>query len=142
MPTDQIDPREYAATRGITIEAATAELERGTPNEHVPIPGVGHNQGPTWAQPATQQVADPDTAALTMAARDKLRLVVSRVEALEEEKKEISGQIKDVLAEAKSMGYDVSAIRAMIRERKQDPQERAEREAILDVYRSALGEKD
>jgi uncharacterized protein (UPF0335 family) len=76
--------------------------------------------------------------ALTLAAKDKLRQVVARVEKLEEEKKEISGQIKDVYAEAKSMGYDTKALRVVIREMKQDPQERAEMEAILDVYRDAL----
>ena len=79
-------------------------------------------------------------AALTEAAREKLKQVVSKIERLEEEKKEVGGQIKDVYAEAKSMGYDTKALRAVIRIRKQDRQEREEAEAILDTYLLALGE--
>ena len=79
-------------------------------------------------------------AALTEAAREKLRQVVSKIERLEEEKKEVGGQIKDVYAEAKSMGYDTKALRAVVRLRKQDRQEREEYEAILDTYLLALGE--
>ena len=132
------DVREYAAIKGISTEQAAAELgeqyEGEQPAEVFITKPFGHNQGP----PMAANLASPDSSALTMAARDKLRLVIARVEKLEEEKKEVAGQIKDVYAEAKSMGYDVSAIRAMIRERKQDKQEREEREAILDVYRLAL----
>ena len=79
-------------------------------------------------------------ASLTEAAREKLRQTVSKIEKLEEEKKEVGGQIKDVYAEAKSMGYDTKALRAVIRIRKLDRQEREEQEAILDTYLLALGE--
>jgi uncharacterized protein (UPF0335 family) len=79
-------------------------------------------------------------AALTEAAREKLRQVVAKIETLEEEKKEVSTQIKDVYGEAKSMGYDTKALRAVIRFRKSDRQEREEQEAILDTYLLALGE--
>jgi uncharacterized protein (UPF0335 family) len=79
-------------------------------------------------------------AALTEAAREKLRQVVSKIERLEEEKKEVGGQIKDVYAEAKSMGYDTKALRNVIRFRKQDRQEREEQQSILDTYLLALGE--
>jgi uncharacterized protein (UPF0335 family) len=78
--------------------------------------------------------------ALTEAAREKLRQVVTKIEKLEEEKKEVGGQIKDVYAEAKSMGYDTKALRAVVRLRKQDRQEREEQQTILDVYLLALGE--
>ena len=77
---------------------------------------------------------------LTEAARDKLKQVVSKIERLEEEKKELAGQIKDVYAEAKSMGYDTKALRAVVRLRKQDRQEREEQQSILDTYLLALGE--
>lgn len=77
---------------------------------------------------------------LTDAARDKLRLTVERIERLEEEKKEIAEQIKEVYGEAKALGYDVKALRTVIRLRKQDRQERQEQEAILEVYLDALGE--
>ena len=78
--------------------------------------------------------------AITEAAREKLKQIVAKIERLEEEKKEVAGQIKDVYGEAKSMGYDVKALRAVVRLRKQDRQEREEYEAILDTYLLALGE--
>jgi uncharacterized protein (UPF0335 family) len=79
-------------------------------------------------------------AALTQAAKEKLKQVVSKIEKLEEEKKEVGGQIKDTYAEAKAMGYDTKALRAVIRLRRMDRQEREEAEAILDTYLMALGE--
>ena len=79
-------------------------------------------------------------AALTQAAKDKLKQTVMKIEKLEEEKKEVGGQIKDVYQEAKSMGYDTKALRAVIRIRKQDKAKRQEEDAILDLYLSALGE--
>lgn len=142
MSTEQIDVREYAATRGITTEQAAAELGEQYQGERqqspIHAPGWPANQPPAVAANLTS----PDASSLTQAAKDKLKQVVARVERLEEEKAEVAGQIKDVYAEAKSMGYDAAAIRAMVRERKQDPQERAEREAILDVYRLALDMAD
>jgi uncharacterized protein (UPF0335 family) len=79
-------------------------------------------------------------AALTEAAKDKLKQVVSKIERLEEEKKEVGSQIKDVYSEAKAMGYDTKALRQVIRFRKTDRQEREEQQAILDTYLLALGE--
>lgn len=75
-------------------------------------------------------------------AGDQLRTIVERVERLEEEKQTIADDIKDVFAEAKSNGYDVKALRALIRLRKQEPNERQEHEAILDVYMHAMGMAD
>jgi uncharacterized protein (UPF0335 family) len=72
-------------------------------------------------------------------AKDQLKAVVERIEHLEEEKKAISADIRDVYAEAKGNGYDVKALRAVIRLRKQDKDERAEQEAILEAYLHALG---
>ena len=81
-----------------------------------------------------------DDGKLTDAAREKLRLTVERIERLEEEKKEVADQIKDVYAEAKDMGYDTKALRQVVRLRKQDRQEREEQEAVLETYLIALGE--
>ncbi|CUH52728.1 DUF2312 domain-containing protein [Shimia marina] len=64
---------------------------------------------------------------------------IERVERLEEEKKEVSEQIKEVFAEMKGRGFDVKAIRTILRERKQDPNDIAEQEAVIDMYKSALG---
>jgi len=85
---------------------------------------------------------DAQSDNLTEAARDRLRLTVERIERLEEEKKEVSEQIKEVYGEAKAVGYDVKALRTVIKLRKQDRQERQEQEALLEVYLDALGELD
>jgi uncharacterized protein (UPF0335 family) len=72
-------------------------------------------------------------------AKDQLKAVVERVEKLEEEKKAIADDIKDVYAEAKAHGFDVKALRTIVRLRKQDMDERKEQEAILETYMHALG---
>ncbi|WP_457662742.1 DUF2312 domain-containing protein [Sinorhizobium medicae] len=72
-------------------------------------------------------------------ARDQLRAFIERIERLEEEKKAIAEDIKDVYGEAKSMGFDAKILRKVISIRKQDADERAEQEAILDTYLQALG---
>jgi uncharacterized protein (UPF0335 family) len=72
-------------------------------------------------------------------ARDQLRAFIERIERLEEEKKSIADDIKDVYGEAKGMGYDTKILRKVIAIRKQDRDERAEQEAILDSYLAALG---
>lgn len=77
---------------------------------------------------------------LTELAREKLRQTVARIENLEEEKVEVATQIKEVYGEAKAFGYDVKALRQLIRMRKIDRAQREEQEAILDVYLLALGE--
>ncbi|MEQ8558290.1 MAG: DUF2312 domain-containing protein [Henriciella sp.] len=77
---------------------------------------------------------------LTDAAREKLRLTVERIERLEEEKKEVADQIKDVYAEAKAMGYDAKILRQVVKLRKQDRDERQEQESLLETYMIALGE--
>lgn len=73
------------------------------------------------------------------ATDDRLRLLIERRERLEEEKRGISDDIKDVNAEAKAVGYDVRAINEVIKLRKLDQDTRRERETILDLYKSALG---
>lgn len=72
-------------------------------------------------------------------AQDQLRSFVERIERLEEEKKTISDDIKDVYAEAKGNGFDTKVLRRVISLRKQDQNERQEQEAILDLYLQALG---
>lgn len=72
-------------------------------------------------------------------ADQRLLSIVERIENLEEERRGIGKDIKDIYAEAKSAGYDVKVLRAMIRERAEDAAKRAERLALMDVYRAALG---
>lgn len=71
---------------------------------------------------------------------DQLKSIVERIERLEEEKKTIADDIKEVYAEAKGNGYDVKVLRKVIAIRKRDANERAEEEAILDLYLQAVGE--
>lgn len=75
----------------------------------------------------------------TRVAKEHLKAFIERIERLEEEKKTISDDIRDVYAEAKGDGYDVKALRTVVRLRKQDKDERKEHEAILETYLQALG---
>jgi uncharacterized protein (UPF0335 family) len=75
----------------------------------------------------------------TRVAKDQLKAFVERIERLEEEKKVIADDIRDVYGEAKANGYDTKALRAVVKMRKQDSDERKEQEAILEVYLQALG---
>ena len=80
-----------------------------------------------------------DEQPATRFAKDHLKAFVERVERLEEEKKTISDDIRDVYAEAKANGFDVKALRQIIKLRKQDSDERSEQQAILETYMHALG---
>jgi len=75
----------------------------------------------------------------TRATDDRLRLLIERWERLEEEKQGIATDQRDVMAEAKAVGYDAKIIREVIRLRKMAPDDRRERDAILDAYRASLG---
>ncbi|MCB8879173.1 DUF2312 domain-containing protein [Acidisoma cellulosilytica] len=80
-----------------------------------------------------------DAASQGNIAADRLRSIIERIERLEEERKALSSDIKDIYAEAKSAGFDVAVLRQLIRIRKQEPNEVEEQETLLDVYRRALG---
>lgn len=81
---------------------------------------------------------ETDTAA-TRFAVDQLKAFVERVEKLEEEKKAIGDDIRDVYAEAKGNGFHVKALRQIIKLRRMEPHEREEEDAILETYMHALG---
>ena len=87
---------------------------------------------------ATSAAALQDEPA-TKFAKDQLKAIIERIERLEEEKKTISDDIRDVYAEAKGNGFDVKSLRVVVRLRKQDINERKEQEAILETYLHALG---
>ena len=72
-------------------------------------------------------------------AAEQLRLFIERIERLEEEKKGIADDIRDVYAEAKANGYDVKTMRSVVRLRKMEKNARQEMDALLETYRSALG---
>ena len=72
-------------------------------------------------------------------AADELRLLIERIERLEEEKKASADDVKDVYGEAKSRGYDTRTMRVVVRLRKMETHDRQEADALLETYRAALG---
>jgi len=75
----------------------------------------------------------------TRFAKDQLKAVIERIERLEEEKKATSDDIRDVYAEAKGNGFDIKALRSIVRLRKLDTDERREQQEVLETYMHALG---
>ncbi|KPQ29534.1 MAG: hypothetical protein HLUCCX21_04385 [Porphyrobacter sp. HL-46] len=73
------------------------------------------------------------------ASDDRLRLLIERIERLEEEKKGIADDIRDVYAEAKAVGYDPKIMRQIVRLRKMKPDDRSEQDMLLETYKNALG---
>ncbi|MCS0501418.1 DUF2312 domain-containing protein [Ancylobacter mangrovi] len=89
---------------------------------------------------AAEPVSDaPLSDAPASFAKQHLKAFVERIERLEEEKKAIADDIKDVFGEAKGNGFDVNALKEILKIRKQDADQRAEQEAIVDLYLQALG---
>jgi uncharacterized protein (UPF0335 family) len=87
----------------------------------------------------TASAAEKAEQPSTHFAKDHLKAFIERVERLEEDKKAISDDIRDVYAEAKGSGFDTKALRTIVRLRKQDVEERREQETILATYMHALG---
>jgi uncharacterized protein (UPF0335 family) len=78
-------------------------------------------------------------AAAASFAKGQLKSLVERIEKLEEERKALAGDVREVYAEARAAGFDIKALRAVVRLRMQDSNERKEHEALVDLYRDALG---
>ena len=87
---------------------------------------------------ATASDAAPEQPS-TRFAKDQIKAIIERIEKLEEEKKATSEDIREVYAEAKGNGFDAKALRAIVRMRKMDSDERREQEEILETYMLALG---
>jgi uncharacterized protein (UPF0335 family) len=85
-----------------------------------------------------RQAADPDPEVGGIAV-DRLRSIIERIERLEEERKALANDIKDIYGEAKSAGFDVKVVRQLISLRKKEPAEVEEQETLLDLYKRALG---
>ena len=83
--------------------------------------------------------AAADDVSSTTVAAGQLRAIVERIERLEEEKREVAAQIKEVYAEAKANGFDARTLRKVVALRRKPPEERSEEEAMLDLYLHALG---
>ncbi|MBM2322684.1 MULTISPECIES: DUF2312 domain-containing protein [Marivita] len=87
----------------------------------------------------TEEQSESAVEANYRVTADELRQFIERYERLESEKKDIAEQMKEVMAEAKARGYDTAVMRKVISLRKREPDDIAEEEAVLDMYREALG---
>ena len=87
-------------------------------------------------------MARKPTVSSDSVAQDQLRAFIERIERMEEEKKAIADDIKEIYAEAKGNGFDTKVLRQVVRIRKQDRAERMEQEALLDLYMAALGMRE
>ena len=84
-------------------------------------------------------MAKQPTVSSDSVAQDQIRAFIERIERMEEEKKAIADDIKEIYAEAKGNGFDTKVLRQIVRIRKQDHAERMEQEALLELYMAALG---
>src|ERR1041385_5685866 len=137
----------YACFRGSLLWVAVDERDVAL-THGAPLPTVifqcGARQDASASQRQFKECTMATAAAVkeepaTRFAKDQLKSVIERVERLEEEKKTISDDIRDVYAEAKGNGFDVKALRTIVKMRKQDANERQEQETILETYMQALG---
>jgi uncharacterized protein (UPF0335 family) len=140
------------ATLGPSSTRAVPEaLEAAATRFYGGVSRIRRSRGGAGMSPIGRGGFSPAREGLTMAdagtsmggkgtvVADELRLLVERVERLEEEKKAIADDVKDVYAEAKARGYDTKAVRTIVRLRKMETHVRQEAEAILDTYMAALG---
>lgn len=97
------------------------------------------NETPAQLASSEEQAASSEEQVRYSIATTELRNIVERIERLEEERKGISEDIKEVYAQAKSLGFDTKALRSLIALRKKDQTELQEHEALLETYKSALG---
>jgi uncharacterized protein (UPF0335 family) len=128
---NSVDDRPLSLTRACAIPNALLQDEGETPFAWI----EGEFAMP--ASSAAEKLASEQAS--TSFARDQLKAIIERIERLEEEKKATSDDIKDVYAEAKGNGFDVKALRQIVRLRKIDSDERREQEAVLETYMHALG---
>ncbi|PYE81418.1 uncharacterized protein (UPF0335 family) [Pseudoroseicyclus aestuarii] len=147
LPTDQ-PQRDTKLGPANSAEPAAVDAARATPADPHCVSGSAPGDASSQAAGARQANRTPMkqspedeavTGKLLAAAAQELRQFVERTERLAAEKQDIADQMKEVMAEAKGRGYDTKALRRLIALRKRDPDDVAEEEAILDMYKVALG---
>ncbi len=116
--------------------AAAGSIDQGRPGVYPPSPLSPGRGGSGLAVAAAEKTDDTKVGGIAV---ERLRSLIERIERLEEERKALGNDIKDIYGEAKSAGFDVKVLRQIIRLRKQEPAEIEEQETLLDVYRRALG---
>jgi uncharacterized protein (UPF0335 family) len=112
------------------------------PRSGVPTVGADQNDTDRCTSPAAADAAPTSRSKKTKAgpiSAERLKSFIERIEKLEEERKAIGGDIKDVYSEAKGVGYDVKTMRKIVQLRGMDAADRAEAETLLDIYKHALG---
>jgi uncharacterized protein (UPF0335 family) len=138
----KVGPDVTAAIKAIVDpiqEADPGHLPFGK-NAHVRFDGCNSFKGDSKKPPMKETQADRDVSdGVYRVTANELRQFVERVERLDAEKKDIAEQIKEVMAEAKARGYDTKVMRKVIALRKRDKDDIAEEEAVLEMYREALG---
>jgi uncharacterized protein (UPF0335 family) len=132
-----VDERDGALTQGTALLRVNPRKRRASKRAALDLSARPFSS--TQEYPMATSAAAVQEEPATKFAKDQLKAIVERIERLEEEKKTISDDIRDVYAEAKGNGYDVKALRTIVRLRKQDANERAEQETILETYMQALG---
>jgi uncharacterized protein (UPF0335 family) len=130
-----VDERDVALTQGTALLRVMLDAVRGKACGASSFKPLSSIQEYPMATTATAVKEAP----ATKFAKDQLKAIIERIERLEEEKKTISDDIRDVYAEAKGNGFDAKVLRTIVRLRKQDANERAEQETILETYMQALG---
>jgi uncharacterized protein (UPF0335 family) len=133
-----VDECDVALTADASLLSVIFKIRLGQGTARQSVPDLKASQQFTQEYPMATSAALKEEPA-TKFAKDQLKAIVERIERLEEEKKTISDDIRDVYAEAKGNGYDVKALRTIVRMRKEDANERAEHETILETYMQALG---
>lgn len=121
------------------LEKAGAKRKPGSKNEWVMPAKDGVTATVDLAPNETTETKEKKPVAEGTVAADQLRLFVERIERLEEEKKAMSDDIRDVYSEAKANGYDTATMRRIVRLRKMETHTRQEAAALMDTYASALG---
>jgi len=137
MSTVESEQADLVDAIGNALENAGAKVER-----NVSIPGGGRAKiAVTATEDQIKDAADSASAPESVGgvSKGQLRSFIERIERIEEEKAALSSDVREVYAEAKANGYDPKIMRQVIKLRKMDGNERAEQEALLDVYLCALG---
>jgi uncharacterized protein (UPF0335 family) len=132
-----VDERDVALTQGTALLRVVFGMRCVAKRAALPL--FTSTLSSIQEYPMATPAAAVKEAPATKFAKDQLKAIIERIERLEEEKKTISDDIRDVYAEAKGNGFDVKALRTIVRLRKQDANERAEQETILETYMQALG---
>ena len=132
-----VDERDVALTQGSPVLRVILQKRRAVTRAALDLSAATFSSIQEYPMATSAAAVQEEPA--TKFAKDQLKAIIERIERLEEEKKTISDDIRDVYAEAKGNGFDVKALRTIVRLRKQDANERAEQETILETYMQALG---